>query len=369
MLYPKPTNHQHQQNNMTNRLSCVVYALLTISITASCMAQTDTKPESADSHEHEQLWVEYPGGAGPGAGKHIVLIAGDDEYRSEETMPMLGKILSVHHGFRCTVLFPIDPADNTIKPDFQENIPGMHLIDSADLLILGLRFRQLPDQDMKHFVDYVDAGKPIIGIRTSTHAFNYKEDARQSPYARYSFNSQDWLGGFGQQVLGDTWISHHGHHGVESCRGIVNEDQKSNPILRGVTDVWGPTDVYGIKNLPPEATILLYGQVLDGMQPDSKPVTGEKNDPMMPLAWTKGFTSKSGTTARIFATTMGSSTDFENEGLRRLIVNAAFWAVGMEDKIPAAANVDYVGQYKPTNFGFGSYTKGVKPSAHELMAK
>ncbi len=127
--------------------------------------------------------------------------------------------------------------------------------------------------------------------------------------------------------------------------------------------------MYGIKNLPPQATILLYGQVLDGMQPDSKPVAGEKNDPLMPLAWTKSFASKSGTTARIFATTMGSSTDFENEGLRRLIVNAAFWTVGMEDKIPAAANVDYVDQYKPTNFGFGSYTKGVKPAAHKLIGK
>lgn len=361
---------------MTNVPTFVALTLLSISITATSFAQAGTKPKqsgdptpAASTPDQEPLWCEYPGGEGPGAGKHIVLIAGDDEYRSEETMPMLAKILSERHGFRCTVLFPIDPADNTIKPDFQENIPGMQSIDSADLLILGLRFRQLPDTDMKHFVDYVNAGKPIIGIRTSTHAFNYKADAKESPYANYSFDSKEWPGGFGQQVLGDTWISHHGNHGDESCRGIVNESQKSNPILKGVTDVWGPTDVYGIRHLPATATVLLYGQVLDGMQPDSKPVVGAKNEPMMPLAWTKDFVSKSGKTARIFATTMGSSTDFQNESLRRLIVNAAYWAVGMEDKIPAAADVDFVDPYKPTNFGFGSYTKGVKPSAYNLKAK
>ena len=336
-------------------------SLVSTSVAQEKEADADVAKEDATG----QLWCEYPGGDGPGKGKHIVLIAGDDEYRSEEALPMLGKILSVHHGFKCTVLFPVHPESGKITPDYQKNIPGMKAVDSADLLILGLRFRNLPDEDMKHFVDYVDAGKPIIGLRTSTHAFNYPRDTK-SQYAHYGFNSKDWKGGFGQQVLGDTWISHHGHHGRESCRGIVNDDHKSSPILKGVTDVWGPTDVYGIRNLPESANVLLHGQVLAGMKPDSKPVEGKKNDPMMPLAWTKGFTSKSGKDARIFCTTMGSSTDFESEGLRRLIVNASFWCLGMENQIPDAANVDYVDQYKPTGFGFGSYTKGTTPSDYNL---
>ncbi len=339
--------------------------LFFFSVTVVVAQEKVAGPGESQDGKPKQLWCEYPGGEGPGKGKHIVLIAGDDEYRSEEALPMLGKILSVRHGFKCTVLFPIDPENGTITPDCQTNIPGMHVLDSADLAIIGLRFRNLPDKDMKHFVDFVDAGKPIIGLRTSTHAFNYPSDSK-SPYAYYSFNSRNWLGGFGQQVLGDTWINHHGHHGQESCRGIVNESQKSNPILNGATDVWGPTDVYGVRNLPDTATILLYGQVLDGMTPDAKPVEGKKNDPMMPLAWTKDFKSKSGNVAKIFCTTMGASTDFESEGLRRLIVNASFWCLGMEDKIPEAANVDFVGEYKPTRFGFGSYTKGVKPADYDL---
>ena len=48
------------------------------------------------SHADDR-WVVYQGGQGPGQGKHIVLISGDEEYRSEEGLPMLGKILAVRH--------------------------------------------------------------------------------------------------------------------------------------------------------------------------------------------------------------------------------------------------------------------------------
>lgn len=349
---------------MKTKITAVAVTFTLVLVAASFAQENDEQAEPA-SNETKQLWCEYPGGEGPGAGKHIVLIAGDDEYRSEEALPMLGKILSVHHGFKCTALFPINPEDGTIAPDYQKNIPGMHAIDSADLVILGLRFRNLPDEDMKHFVDFVDAGKPIIGLRTSTHAFNYPKNS-ESPYVSYSFNSREWPGGFGQQVLGDTWVSHHGHHGKESCRGVVNENYKSSPILNGATDVWGPTDVYGITHLPETATVLMHGQVLDGMTPDSKPVEGKKNNPMMPLVWTRDFESKSGKVARILCTTMGASTDFESEGLRRLIVNGSYWCLGMEDQIPDAANVEFVGDYKPTRFGFGSYQKGLTPEVHNL---
>lgn len=316
----------------------------------------------------DQLFCQYVGTDGPGKGKHIVLIAGDDEYRSEQSMPMLGKILAKRYGFKCTVLFPINPKDGTIKPNHQTNIPGMFFVDSADLVILGLRFRNLPDEAMKHFVDYVDAGKPIIGTRTSTHAFNYPRDSK-SKYKHYSFNSKEWKGGFGQQVLGDTWINHHGGHKTQSTRGVIADKNKDNPIVNGTSDVWGPSDVYGIRNLPDSANILMYGQVLEGMSPDDKPLEGKKNDPMMPIAWTLPYKSNSGKEARIFCTTMGASTDFESEGLRRLIVNASFWCLEMEDSIPESANVDYVDPYKPTPFGFNIFAKGTTPKDYNLQPK
>ena len=120
-------------------------------------------------------WVTYPGGDGPGAGKSIVILTGDDEYRSEESMPQLGKILSVRHGFKVTVLFAINKETGAIDPATQDNIPGLEALDSADLMILFLRFRALPDDQMKHIMDYTNSGKPIVALRTSTHSFAYKD--------------------------------------------------------------------------------------------------------------------------------------------------------------------------------------------------
>jgi len=313
----------------------------------------------------EDPWVVYEGQEGPGKGKHVVLVAGDEEYRSEEALPVLAKILAVRHGFKCTVLFSINPEDGTIDPLNQTNIPGLENLETADLMIIATRFRELPDDEMKYVDQYVNSGKPIIGLRTATHAFAYKRNPG-SPYAKYHFYSTEWPGGFGQQVLGDTWINHHGNHRHESTGGAINEEFKDHPILKGVEGIWGPTDVYAIQNLTDDADVLVYGQVLEGMEPTDKPVAGEKNNPMMPLAWTKGFTGTSGKTSRIFCTTMGASVDLANEGLRRLLVNASYWCVGLEDKIPEKSNVDCVGPYEPSFYGFGEFIKGVKPSDLKL---
>ncbi|MGH7224561.1 MAG: ThuA domain-containing protein, partial [Gemmataceae bacterium] len=270
----------------------------------------------------------------------------------------LGKILAKHHGFKCTVLFAIDK-DGTINPNKTDNIPGLEHLKNADLMVLFTRFRNLPDEQMKHVVEYVEAGKPIIGMRTATHAFSL----RSKTYAQYSWNSnKEWRGGFGRHILGETWVNHWGHHGHESTRGIVVKDEKDNPILRGIHDgdIWGPTDVYEV-HLGGECKPLVLGAVLSGMKPTDAPVSGKKNDPMLPIAWTKTYQGGGDKTGRVFTTTMGASQDLQSEGLRRLLVNAAYWAVGMEDKIPAKTNVAIVGEYKPRSFK-ESYKKGVKPS-------
>ncbi|HEY7327465.1 MAG TPA: ThuA domain-containing protein [Gemmataceae bacterium] len=309
-------------------------------------------------------WVVYDGSDGPGKGKHIVLVSGDEEYRSEEALPQLGKILAKHHGFKCTVLFAIDPSDGTINPNKNDNIPGLEALKNADLIILFTRFRDLPDQQMKHILEYVESGRPILGLRTATHAFNLKSKS----YAKYSWNSRtEWRGGFGRQILGETWVNHWGNHGKQSTRGIVVKGENDNPILRGINDgdIWGPTDVYEV-HLGSDCKPLVLGQVLQGMKPSAPPVEGRKNDPMMPIAWTKSYQGVSGKMGRAFTTTMGASQDLQSEGLRRLLVNAAYWSVGMEDRISAKSTVELVGEYKPSPFGFGGYTKGVKPSDLEI---
>lgn len=309
----------------------------------------------------QQLWVHYPGQEGPGKGKKVVLISGDEEYRSEESMPQLGKILSQHHGFDCTVLFAIDPADGTINPKVNNNIPGMESLKDADLVIMCLRFRNLPDDQMKHFVDYVESGRPIVALRTSTHAFNIKDGAT---YAKYSFNSKQWNGGFGRQVLGETWISHHGAHGKQATRGMFAPGQENSVLLKGIKsgEIFGPTDVYGVTiPLPGDSTPIVLGEVVSGMNPADPALEGPKNNPKMPVAWTKSYKTGSGKTSRIFTTTMGASQDLLNEALRRLIVNASYWALGMENQIPEKANVAIVGEYKPTKYAFDGFTKGKKP--------
>jgi hypothetical protein len=314
----------------------------------------------------EDPWVDYPAGDGPGRGKKVVFISGDEEYRSEEGLPQLAKILARRHGFDCRVLFAIDPATGEIRPDRSDNIPGLEALRDADLMVILARFRDLPDEQMREIVDYVESGRPIVALRTSTHAF----DLKSSPtYARWGWRSKDWDGGFGRQVLGETWISHHGQHGKQSTRGIIAPGMRDHPIVRGIHDgdIWGPTDVYGVRlPLPGDSRPLVLGQVLDGMKPDDPPADGPQNDPMMPVAWTRTYTGRAGKPARVFVTTMGASQDLLSEGLRRLLVNACYWATGIEEMIPAASDVDLVGAYKPTPFGFGAYTKGVKPSDHAM---
>jgi type 1 glutamine amidotransferase len=316
----------------------------------------------------DQPWATFPGGDGPGHGKHIVLVSGDEEYRSEDVLPQLAKILSQHHGFQCTVLFAVDPATGEINPNVQNNIPGLEVLKDADLLILFTRFRNLPDEQMQHLADYIESGKPILGLRTATHAFDIPADRK---FAKYGWKNtkSGYDQGFGRQVLGETWISHHGKHGKQSTRGIIVPGKQSHPILRGIADgeIWGPTDVYGVRQpLPDDCEPLVLGAVLEGMKPGDKPIAGEKNDPMMPIAWTKTYTGAAGKPARVFTTTMGSGQDLENEAFRRLLVNACYWCLEKEAESPSKAKVDLVGDYEARRFRTNGFKPGVKPADHEL---
>lgn len=315
-------------------------------------------PLLADQAADEALWLEISGsGQGPGVGKRIVLISGDEEYRSEELMPQLAKILATHHGFDCTVLFAIDPQTGQIKPDQTDNLPGLHRLAGADLMIIATRFRNLPDDQMQHLVQYIEGGNPIIGLRTATHAFNPPAD---STYARYGWKyaGADYPQGFGRQVLGETWIAHHGKHGSESTRGIVAD--RSHVIATGIQDgdIWGPSDVYRVRlPLPEGSQVIFRGAILAGMTPDAPAVDDERNRPMMPIGWTRTYRG-----ARVFTTTMGAATDFVHPGLRRMLVNASLWAVGQEDAITADLEISTVGRFEPTPFGFGGYVPGKRPA-------
>ncbi|MGF1583093.1 MAG: hypothetical protein ACFCD0_27550 [Gemmataceae bacterium] len=160
----------------------------------------------------------YEGKKGPGKGKHIVFIASDHEYRSEETLPALARILAKHHGFKCTVLFGVNKKGE-IQPG-ASNIPGIEALDSADLCVIFTRFQDWPEDQMTYFVKYLKRGGPLVGLRTATHAFRIRG---KSKFAKYTngYGGQDFRGGFGRQILGEKWAGHYGGNHRQSTRVTI----------------------------------------------------------------------------------------------------------------------------------------------------
>jgi len=360
----------------------LIKLLFIIALFIGCNNSKKSEDSTSDSTPSESVkkWLSMKG---DGSMPHVVLVSGDEEYRSEEALPQLAKILSQRHGFKCTVLFAQDPQKpGIVDPNYTNNIPGLDQLQSADMMIIFTRFRALPDSQMKFIDDYLKSGKPVIGMRTSTHAFNFQKIDFDSKYKRYGnfYQGEDeWKDGFGRLVLGEKWISHHGRHGNQSTRGITATGAEGHPILNGIEEgeIWGPSDVYGVRlPLPGDAQHIVLGQVVDrtadfdendpllGMRPSDSKLPGsitkknkkgeeiemDQNDPMMPIAWTKTYQLPGGQQGKSFATTAGASTDLLSEGTRRMMINAVFWCLDLD--VPAKANVDLVGVYEPTRFAF-----------------
>lgn len=320
---------------------------LTAALMLVAMAATTVKAQG----------VVYKGKSGLGAGKHIVLLAGDHEYRSEETLPALARILAKHHGFKCTVLFNVDQETGEIVAG-NSNMPGMEALDTADLAVVFLRFQDFPAEQMRHFDEYLNRGGPVVGLRTATHAFRMQGDR---PFAKYSYDykGKDYELGFGHQVLGQTWVGHYGRNHQQSTRITIVDGKKSHPILRGVKDVW--VQAGGYVGKPTDGDILTMAQPLNGMTPDS-PVDETKTP--QPSEWTRTYKSKSGKTGRVFTSLYGTPEDLLNDGYRRMLVNSCYWALGLEDAIKPDAEISFVGPFKPNTFGMGSYARGIKPEAY-----
>ncbi|MGC6487305.1 MAG: ThuA domain-containing protein [Planctomycetota bacterium] len=331
---------------------------LCLALSAALAAASLTAQDSAAADAAR--WLDYRGSeAGVGAGKRVVFLAAEQEYRAEQSMPMMAKLLATRHGFDTTVLFGqkdglVDPTEEAPPKDPKafQTIPGMHLLADADLLVVFTRFMKLPDEELAHLDAYLDSGKPVLGIRTANHGFR-----GNWTYKRNGKNVR-----FGDDVLGGAFRGHYGGWHRESTRGIVVEENKDHPILRGVDDVWGPTDVYRMfpadKTLPASCTSLLLGQPLMTLEKDAAP---NPKKPPLPIAWTNSWTGNLGKTARVFHVTMGSARDYQSAGMRRLTLNAALWCLGMEAKITPDLDVTIVGAYEPLKSGFNYEQLGVKP--------
>lgn len=298
----------------------------------------------------------YEGGSGPGAGRHIVFLAGDHEYRSEETLPALARILAKRHGFRCTVLFTVNPDTGEIDPGCN-NMPGTDALDSADLMVIFLRFQNFPPEQMQPIVDYLDRAGPVVGLRTATHAFKIPADSEFARFDTY-YAGAEFEKGFGRQILGETWVSHYGTNHEMSTRLDLVPQAAEHPILRGVSDPWVESGGYWVEPQA-DSEVLALAQPLNGMTPES-PSAADKAP--CPGAWTRTYRSGSGRVGRVFTTTYGASEDLRNDGFRRMLVNACFWACHLEDRIQPDLDVALVGPYHPTTFRFGGHRLHVKPA-------
>lgn len=269
------------------------------------------------------------GGQGERA-PHVVFVTGDCEYRSEISMPMIAKILEEHHGMKCTVLYAVDE-NGQRAPRAKKDIPGLEALKGADLAVFFLRFRALPDDQLQHILDYADSGKPMVGLRTSTHAFLYPKGHQNA----------DLNDGFGRDVFGQKWIRHHGH--ANSTRVLLT--LKDHPVCRGLPDEWWARSwLYHVIPLHGDCATLAHGYALKGGEESGKEIFGVPG----PVAWTKTFTGPSGKRARVFFTTLGHPWDFHKEASRRLLLNGIYWALGREDDIPAGGcRADIVGPYDP----------------------
>ncbi len=339
--------------------------LVSISMSLSGMfSQADTHPLHylADKAE-SKMWLTFEGGEGPGKGKHIVFITADQEYRSEQSFPMLAALFAKHHGFHCTVFFgvneqglvdptmPVYPKKGEEDAFKSHNIPGLEHLEKADLMIIKTRLLTLPMEQKEHIVNYVDSGKPIIALRTANHGFR-----GELPY-EIDGKPVEW-----GKLLGGEFMAHHGNWHRDSTRGDLVEEMKGHPILSGVKDIWGPSDVYRTykegSSLPKDCTALVYGQPLIGRERGG--ATNPKKIPL-PVVWFKNWKTSEGKLARVVHSTMGSAKDLECAGLRRLVVNSSYWCLKMEKQISATRSVDYVGVYKPLASGFNYPKLGVFP--------
>lgn len=320
-----------------NSLKLIFCSLITVIIYSSC-----EKSQAATSEVEE----EPP---------HIVFVTGDEEYRSEESMPMLGRILKRELGAKVSLAYAVGE-DGLINPNRNDHIEGLEALETADLMVMFTRWRCLPDDQLKMIADYAESGRPMAGFRTATHPFKCED-----PDKEY-YNNQ-WP----TEVFGQQWITHHGHFddGSYPLTKVEIIEGKEIPVLRGVTpfdaNSWlyhvdgGDWKLYGDSDPFLRGTSLKSGHQEAGRL-DQFPLTN-------PVAWTKTHETESNGKARVFFTTLGHPFDFKNESMRKLALNGFYWALGIEDQIPTdGVNADIEGEYDPNNSGFGErFKKGLKP--------
>jgi type 1 glutamine amidotransferase len=229
---------------------------------------------------------------------HIVFMIGEDEYHTWETLPEFAKRELEPKGYRVTI----------VQQDAQDknNFPGLvDALRSADLLFVSVRRRTPPVDQMNAIRAYLEAGKPLVGIRTACHAFALRptDPAAETNHAVWQ--------AFDPEVLGGHYTNHH-PEGPQTMVAVAPGAQ-GHQILKGISlpALVGAGSLYKVSPLEPKTTPLLIGTIPD--------------QPSEPIAWTHRYGAKG---ARVFFTSFGHPDDFKNAQFRQLLVNAIGWGLG-----------------------------------------
>jgi type 1 glutamine amidotransferase len=228
------------------------------------------------------LAADTPPAPAPSAPLKVALLSASAEYKSDESLAAFQKHLEANFNAACTRVFGADQGDT---------LPGIEAIDSCDVIVVFARRVKLPPDQLQRVKKYFAAGKPVVGVRTASHAF------------------QTWLE-FDKEVLGGNYTGHYGKGPVTEV--LIAEKARDHPILAGVKPFTSTASLYKNAGAAADIELLLTGTIEDPK--DKQKVTH-------PLAWTR---LRNG--GRVFYTSLGAPEDFANENFRRMLTNAVFWA-------------------------------------------
>lgn len=225
----------------------------------------------------------------------ILFMIGEQEYRTEESLPEFAKSELEPHGFRTTFV----RADTNDSNHF----PGLEALKDADLLFLSVRRRTLTAEQMHLIRAHLDAGKGLIGIRTSSHAFALRQG--QPPADHVVWQE------FDSEVLGHNYLNHYNNREGTEIASVPHSNH--DPLMTGITasSFHSSGTLYIARDIAPNATVLMRGSTIVKGEPKLEPVT-----------WYQ--THKN---ARVFYTSLGHIDDFKHPSFRRLLFNAVHWTL------------------------------------------
>jgi len=205
------------------------------------------------------------------------MISGSFEYDSEESLKIFRDYMEQNHAIEPTlIIYKNEDDDQSLEP-----------LEDTDVLLVFTRRLRTSGRELERFKSYCAQGKPIVGVRTASHAY------------------QNWLA-FDKEVLGGNYQGHYGSGPL--TRVEIDPPAKDHPILKGIVPFDSPGSLY--KNTPVAADAILL-------------LTGKSGEHIEPVAWTR--LHKGG---RIFYTSLGHQQDFRNEQFLRLLANAVLWVAG-----------------------------------------